>query len=637
MSDLLLPYYERELRQLRDAGAALRRQNPKLAGRLELGAEGSADPHVERLLQGFALIAARLHRRLDEGGGEIARTLLDEVFPQLVRPIPARSIVQLEPASTAGGGGTDPRVTPVPAGTMLIAPPLNSPDAGELRGLACRFRTVYPVEVAPIAVLEAELRSIQPGGPGAMAESADARLRLRLSVEGQAGFAGLGLTRLRLHLHGDSQAAFSLYELIMGRACVAAGIRRGGAPAQGDWMSTAQPVQIAPVGFEPEEALLQAVPDSLHGHRLLLEYFTFPTKFLFLDIVGLDPALDGLGGDIELGIEFRTSDRRRGVDLLARDVGPALFRLNCTPAVNLFSCDAEPIRLTHEATDHAVVVDQRRPRGFEVHAVEGLALVGRGGRMGRRELAPVLARHRYGLGIPGLAPPPEAEELYFSSTRGSADDGGEQVRLAILDKTLSTATVVDGVLLPRVLASNRDIPRWLPAVSTVADFTLDGVATLVGRRLGPMAPPLRLAQGGAERWRLVSHLAANRRSLVAEGPGALRALLAVYNLPDGAGDPQLGLEIARQIEAVTGLLARPATLGIGNALRRAVVTGTEVEVTLDEAQLVPGMAFLFSAVLDRFLAAFAGANSFTRLLVASPQRSERLMEWTPRIGLRPLL
>jgi type VI secretion system protein ImpG len=638
MSDILLPYFERELRRLRDAGAALRQQSPKLAGRLELGAEGSADPHVERLLQGFALIAARLHQRLDQAGGEIADTLLEQVFPHLLRPVPARCILRLEPGSGAiAAGGAEERAILVPAGTGLLAPPLRAPDAMELRGLACRFRTVFPVEVAPIVVEEAELRAMQPGSPRAMAEDADARLRLRLTCPGQGSFAALGLTRLRLHLQGDAQTAMTLYELLMGRACVAAGIRAAGAAEDAEWRANARAVQIAPVGFEPEEALLQGVPDSLHGYRLLLEYFTFPEKFLFLDIVGLEAALDGLGRDIELGIELRSGERRRGIELLGREIGPASFGLNCVPVVNLFTVEAEPIRLTHEASEHAVVIDQRRPLGFEVQQVEGVALVGRGGRLARRELAPIHARHRLGLGLPGIDPPPGVEEIYFTASRQAQADGMDVVNLSIVDKTLSVLTPTDGVLLPRVLASNADAPRWLPAEGAGALFAVDNQATLLGRLLGRIAAPVRLPKGAVARWRLVSHLAANRRSLVSDGPVALRQLLSVYNLAEAGGDPQLGLEIERQIAAVVGVAARGATLPIGDPLRRAIVTGTEVELTLDESRLLPGTAFLFSAVLDRFLAAYASANSFTRLVVLSAQRADRVMEWTPRIGSRPLL
>jgi type VI secretion system protein ImpG len=642
MSDPLLPYLARELRNLRESGAALAARHPHLAGRLDPGAQGGGDPDVERLLQGVALIAARLHRRLDETSGDLARALLDQVFPQLSRPVPARAIVRLEPSRSAGGGG-EPRMVAVPAGTPLLARPLREAGETNLRGLACRFRTVYPAEFAPITVEEAELRAIEPGSPLNLSPpgaGADARLRLRLRCPGNEGFAALGLTRLRLHLQGNAAAALALHELVMGRASVAAALRRTGPPGQADWRSGARPVQLAPVGFEPEEALLPGVPDSLHGYRLLLEYFTFPEKFLFLDVVGLDAALPGLGGDIELAVELRCGERRRSLDLLARDVGPGLFHPNCVPVVNLFACDAEPIRLTHEAAAHPLVVDRRRPDGFEVHAVEGVAYVGRGGRLDRREMAPLHARHRLGLGLPGLAPPADAQELYYAVSRQVAEDGAQDLQLAVLDRTLSPATPTDGVLLPRVLATNRDVPRLLAAGPDGADFTLEGVAALTARRLGPMMPPVRLPHGAQETWQLVSHLAAGRRSLVDRGADGLREILAVYNLFDGGGDAALALEVHRRIESIVGLQARSVAMLVDDRqhpLRRAIVNGTEVEITFDEAALMPGAAFLFSAVLDRFLAGSAAANTFTRLLAASRQRNERIMEWLPRIGLRPLL
>ena len=52
--DLLL-YYQRELTYLRKMGAAFAARYPKVASRLELGADECADPQVERLLEGFAL------------------------------------------------------------------------------------------------------------------------------------------------------------------------------------------------------------------------------------------------------------------------------------------------------------------------------------------------------------------------------------------------------------------------------------------------------------------------------------------------------------------------------------------------------------------------------------------------------
>ena len=58
--DELLPYYQRELSYLRRAGAEFAGKYPKIGQRLELGLDESPDPHVERLIESFAFLAARL-------------------------------------------------------------------------------------------------------------------------------------------------------------------------------------------------------------------------------------------------------------------------------------------------------------------------------------------------------------------------------------------------------------------------------------------------------------------------------------------------------------------------------------------------------------------------------------------------
>src|SRR5438045_3486747 len=93
----LLPYYERELtflRQLAKEFAAA--QYPKIAGRLQLEEEVCADPHVERLIEAFAFLAARVHKKLDDEFPEITEALLGMLYPHYLRPIPSMAIVQFQ-------------------------------------------------------------------------------------------------------------------------------------------------------------------------------------------------------------------------------------------------------------------------------------------------------------------------------------------------------------------------------------------------------------------------------------------------------------------------------------------------------------------------------------------------------------
>jgi type VI secretion system protein ImpG len=133
-----LDYYEQELTYLRKLGAEFAQRYPKVASRLRLEPAQCEDPHVERLLEGFAFVAARLHRRLDEDFPEVSEALLEMLHPQLVRPVPSMAVVELEldPAQGILPGGFR-----VPRGSRLQSRPV--------QGVPCEFRTAYDTTLWP--------------------------------------------------------------------------------------------------------------------------------------------------------------------------------------------------------------------------------------------------------------------------------------------------------------------------------------------------------------------------------------------------------------------------------------------------------------------------------------------------------
>ena len=98
----LLDYYQRELTWLRHAGAGFAERYPKIAHRLALSGEESTDPHVERLLEGFAFLSARLQRRLDDDFSQLSDALLEQLYPYALRPMPSVAMVHFAPDATKG-------------------------------------------------------------------------------------------------------------------------------------------------------------------------------------------------------------------------------------------------------------------------------------------------------------------------------------------------------------------------------------------------------------------------------------------------------------------------------------------------------------------------------------------------------
>ena len=143
--DELLPYYKKELAYLRGMGRLFAEKYPKLAGRLELGVHGSADPHVERLIECFAFLTGRIQHRLDSQFPEITTALLGVLYPHLVDPIPPLAIAHFE---------VDPDQGKLTTGYLIGKDTKLFAQTAD--GLTCRFRTCYPVTLWPLELTSAD-------------------------------------------------------------------------------------------------------------------------------------------------------------------------------------------------------------------------------------------------------------------------------------------------------------------------------------------------------------------------------------------------------------------------------------------------------------------------------------------------
>ena len=275
MDPRLLTYYNRELQYIREAGQEFAKEFPKIAGRLGLETLECTDPYVERLLESFAFLTARVQLKLDAEFPRFTQHLLQMVYPHYLAPTPSLAVVQLTPSPTEGSLADG---FCVPRGTSMrtIA------NQGDLT--PCEYRSAHPVTLWPISVASAEYTSFLGDlGTLRLPGKAKAALRLRLQTTGGLLFEQLALDELPLFLLGNDEIAFRIYELMLAHT-LALVIRPGGSAAASE-VVTDNPVR--PMGFEDEEALLPYGPRSFQGYRLLQEYFAFPSRFLFANLTGL--------------------------------------------------------------------------------------------------------------------------------------------------------------------------------------------------------------------------------------------------------------------------------------------------------------------------------------------------------------
>ncbi|NRB57289.1 MAG: type VI secretion system baseplate subunit TssF, partial [Salinicola sp.] len=168
MLDDLLPYYEKELSHLRFLGQEFAQRYPKIASRLLLEGDYCEDPHAERMIESFAFLSARVHKKLDDDFPEIVEAFLDVLYPHYLRPTPALSIVEFDPGAKTSLTGA----YHLPRHTALHSRPVEDSF--------CRFRTCYPVDVWPVAVSGAELTRLERSSFNAHGNDNVAKLTLSL-------------------------------------------------------------------------------------------------------------------------------------------------------------------------------------------------------------------------------------------------------------------------------------------------------------------------------------------------------------------------------------------------------------------------------------------------------------------------
>jgi type VI secretion system protein ImpG len=630
MSDELLPYYDRELGILRGLAAEFAERHPKIAGRLALGRDESQDPHVERLVQAFAFLAARIHRRLDDDFPELTDALLGLLYPHFLEPVPSMAVVEMafDPKQAAV---TSPHR--VPRGTMLETEPVDDET--------CLYRTCFDVDLLPVKIVSARLAGppfrlplVPPAGTAAV---------LQFTVETLSDAVEIGqlpLDRLRLHLHaGSGGTAFELYELLLTRAVgVTVGPPTGAAGARPARQSLLLPATaLRPAGFDRTEAAIGTDPRSFPGYRLLSEFFAFPQKFLFVDLVGVNQTMTaGCGRRLEISILLEAGGRD-----LERAVSAETIRLGCTPVVNLFPLRLDPLRLDGRQTESCVVPDARRPAAVEIHSLKSVRGVRPGGQS--FDIRPFYGPSHGSSG----ADRDESAAWWIAARRprreprpdGTVDAAGD-VWISVVDDAGGPQALADVTLMIEAQCLNRNLPTRLPfAVGRPRLQLRDGQGP-VGRItcLNRPTRTLRPVPGRGASWRLVSHLSLNHLSLVDAGDGAagdaLREVLRLYLLDDLDDYEQR----SRWIEGIVGVSGRRVAARVPGPLG-GVCRGVEVRLVLDDDNFADGAGYLFSSVLERFLGAWVSLNSFTRLVAASRQRESRQEEWRwpPRAGNRVLV
>ena len=623
MDPRLLEYYNRELHYLRAMGSEFAEQYPKVAARLGMRGIEIEDPYVERLLEGFAFLTARIQLKYDAEFPRFSQRLLEVVYPGYLAPTPSMCVVQMhlpqDKATLAAG-------FELKRGSVMRS---RSP-VGERT--ACEFRTGAALTLWPLQMRSARVRG---GIEHRTVHNRPVRssLELTLDITSAMEIGPRGFGALTFYIKAPDELASRLYEKIFSSTV---GIRVTARGTGGERTIELGRDCLRGEGFEDDQALLPVPAVGFGAYRLLHEYLAFPPRFWFFSVLGLDHFLKaGVASTLTITLLFETP---------SPDLEPVVevenFALHCVPVVNLSDRRIDRIEVAANRLEYHVVADRARPLDFEIYGVKSVEGY-RGNNTVASDFRPLFtsiasedsARGHSAFFSVRREPRRVSEHARRNGTRTGYI--GSEVFLSLVDAAEVPIRSDIQQLGLEVVVTNRDLPLIMPSGAGAADFTMVNSAAV--SRIEILRGPTRPTPAFAEHelaWRLISHLSVNYLSLADQDaqalPQTLRRMLELY----GAATDDIAL---RQVEGIRLSAARAINARLPGTGPLVFGRGTAVDITVDEHGLSGSSPFLLGAVLERFLARHASVNSFVQLTMRSAGARGVIHRWPIRHGKRPVV
>jgi type VI secretion system protein ImpG len=625
MDPRLLKQYDTELQYIREIGGEFARDFPKIAGRLGLDAFECADPYVERLLEGFAFLAARVQLKMDSEFPQFVQNLLAIVYPHFLSPMPSMAIVRFDPDYNEGAladGYSIPRDT-ILRGKLV---------KGERT--ACEYRTAHDVQLWPLEITQVNYfsRDVATIQLPANARGATAGLRIRLRVAPGHHFKALAIENLPIYIQGREELPVTLYEqcLAHAEAVLINPVAEGES-----WHELIVDNPIRRMAFDSQQALLPYQLPSFQGYRLLSEYFAFRERFLFIELAGIGPALRRCqGNEVDVILLFNRSE-----PALSHAIDKNNLTLFCTPAINLFPKRTDPVHIDNRKSEHLIVPDRTRPMDFEIYQVN--RVVGMGSAAEKRQdfypfysLTDQSADEQRAYYALRRTPRLTSRKQQKFGTRTSYL--GSEMYASLVDRKNTPYSSDLQLLVVEAYCTNRDLPLQLPVGIGATDFSLEVGAPVNSVRCitGPTPPRPSLAHASGEMiWKMLSHLGLNYLSLTGEGTdqsaSALREMLSLYA---DLNEPT----VRKHINGVRSIASKPIIRQLSTTGPLTFGRGLEITLTFDEEEFEGAGVYLLGAVLEEFFAKYVSINSFTETVLRTLQRQE-VTRWPMRIGRRHVL
>lgn len=598
----LLPYYEKQLQEFSQQSREFASKYPKIAQRLSLNQEQIDDPHIERLIQAFSLISARIDKKLNDSYEIFTRSIFEVMFPQYLKPFPACSIVSFEDFN---------KIKQLNSAHLI--PKNTSLKSKSVRGVQCEYRTVQDVTLLPVALKSVNFKT-----------HPSAHIHLNRNATLILGFEIFNqqlklLQQHQLPIYLDAISSFPLQVLDQ----IFKSETQFSIKINNQEIEIPNPFNL--LGFSEEESLLPVDQHTHQAYRLLLEYFCFPDKFNFLNL-NLDflNQAEPDASNFELHIHFKMNLNDQAAIRNYSELNLANFKLFATPVVNLFEKQAEPQKINHQRLEYPLISDAHHPEYYQVYSVSEMSLIRE--KIDKEQVAqqvlPFFAMSHYRH---------NGAQFYYHLQPDTASTQKSDLKFSLVSRSLEPQNISSDFISTQLLCCNRDLPYESYNKDHNALSLNDSQLARRGLLLKRPSLPYSFKQSQKEQWRIISHLSLNNLSLMkGDAVTHLKELLELYNLP-GSKENRLIIESIQSIDFSLSqklLDHKPFPL---------FVRGVRATVRMNNEVFHGSSLYVFAQLLNHIFNLKVQMNSYVEMIIIDAATEQEVYQCVQNVGGKKLL
>ncbi len=607
-------YFEREYNFLQTAGEEFAKKHPTLGSRLRMSERERKDPFVERLFEGFAFLAGRIQERLDDEFPEIAGGILEILFPNLLKPFPSCSILQLKhkpgaiskPIVVEKGSEIQTASAKYKVRYKVYAGVSDKSRLTEKEEPAdFIFRTTQDVIVRPMTLSDVTVEDSTKG---------NTILKLKIQPDRNVDYESLQMNNFQLYLQGAASIKFELLYFLTNFVSSVSVKELSDTKAAYTEIKDFK-IEIPDLYSEDysarDNSILPYSKQTFSGYKLLQEYFSFPEKFFFIQINGLEQFKSSeQSGPFEIKIDF---NRR-----IVKEKWATLknISLHCTPIVNLFSRMTEEVIVNQRLPEYYIVPDIDRRKSREIYSVDKVSGISES-KIEQYKYIPISSHD-----ILDTSDPDYNYKRFFSVFRRTQVSDMSETFIRLFGPSMEEDDFPKETLSIQATLSN----GFLPASYLEVGVIKEPINFPVGIEASNITIPTDVLEGPDKSnylWSLIANLSVSYTSL--SEVETLKNILNLYNWFKVHNHPNK--------KRIDGILKIDKPKIISKIKNRSIIRGIEFHITIDPNEFEHGAGdiYLFGLILNKFLSQYVTVNSFIQLRITESGTNKEYL-WEPIIG-----